>query len=78
MDENEEEHETDRSVISKIYRLVLSMARSEDDDGMDVDSDDEDGGVLSMTDIRARVLGAGYTEAQLMETILAVSSLSFI
>jgi len=68
MDENEEEHETDRSVISKIYRLVLSMARSED----------EDGGVLSMTDIRARVLGAGYTEAQLMETILAVSSLSFI
>jgi len=75
MDENEDEHETDRSVISRIYRLILSMARSEDGDDMDVDSDDEDSGVLSMTDIRARVLGAGYTEAQLMETIVAVSSL---
>jgi DNA replication licensing factor MCM7 len=40
---------------------------------MDVDSDDEDGSILSMMDIRARVLSAGYTEAQLMETIAAVS-----
>lgn len=41
---------------------------------MDVDSDeDEDGTVLSMLDMRARVLGAGFTEAQFMETITAVS-----
>jgi hypothetical protein len=43
---------------------------------MDVDSDDEeDNSVLSMVDIRARVLNAGYTEAQLMETIASVSGL---
>ena len=42
---------------------------------MDVDSDeDEDGTVLSMLDMRARVLGAGFTEAQFMETITAVSN----
>ena len=40
---------------------------------VDVDSDDEDGSILSMIDIRARVLSAGFTEAQLMETIAAVS-----
>lgn len=39
---------------------------------MDVDSDEEDGTVLSMLDIRARVLSAGYTEVQLMETISTV------
>ncbi|KAI0086345.1 MCM2/3/5 family-domain-containing protein [Irpex rosettiformis] len=36
---------------------------------MDVDSDEEDE-ELSMVDIRARVLAAGFTEAQLMETII--------
>ncbi|KAG6844920.1 hypothetical protein H0H87_002404 [Tephrocybe sp. NHM501043] len=35
---------------------------------MDVDSDDDDD-ELSMVDIRARVMNAGFTEAQLMETI---------
>ena len=40
---------------------------------MDVDSEDEDFTVLSMTEIRARVLSSGYNEAQLMETITAVS-----
>lgn len=40
---------------------------------MDVDSDEEDGRVLSLVDIRARALSSGYTEAQLMETITSVS-----
>jgi DNA replication licensing factor MCM7 len=43
---------------------------------MDIDSDDEDeddSTVLSMTEIRARVLSSGYNEAQLMETITTVS-----
>lgn len=39
---------------------------------MDIDSD-EDATVLSMTEIRARVLSSGYNEAQLMETITTVS-----
>ena len=39
---------------------------------MDVDSDAEDDQELSMVDIRARVIGAGFTEVQLMETISQV------
>jgi DNA replication licensing factor MCM7 len=48
---------------------------------MDVDDDDDDFGgdaeELSLIDIRARVVNAGFTEAQLMETISAVS-LAFV
>ena len=44
---------------------------------MDVDDDDydddDDSTVLSMVDVRARVLSGGFTEAQLMETIVTVS-----
>ncbi len=42
---------------------------------MDIDSDesDEDAEELSMVDIRARVIKAGYTEVQLMQTITNVS-----
>ena len=40
---------------------------------MDVDSEEEDSTVLSMTEIRARVLSSGYNEVQLMETIVTVS-----
>lgn len=40
---------------------------------MDVDDDDEeDADELSMVDIRSRVLTSGFTEAQLMETVLEV------
>ena len=39
---------------------------------MDVD-DDEETDELSMIDVRARVLASGFTEAQLMETIIEVS-----
>lgn len=42
---------------------------------MDVDSDedsDDNTGELSLVNIRSRILGAGFTEAQLMETITEV------
>lgn len=42
---------------------------------MDVDSDEDedDGEELPLIDVRSRVLGAGYTEAQLNDTIAEVS-----
>ncbi|KAF5380949.1 hypothetical protein D9615_004126 [Tricholomella constricta] len=42
---------------------------------MDVDSDEDDEDALSMVDIRARVMNAGFTEAQLMETIVEYEEL---
>ncbi|XP_006458037.1 DNA replication licensing ATPase [Agaricus bisporus var. bisporus H97] len=83
-DDAEKDFEPDKSVVSQIYRLIKGMggargrrkrqkrmgkgpARERD---MDVDSDEEeDDETLSMVDIRARVLNAGFTEVQLMETI---------
>ena len=52
----------------------------ERDHDMDVDedSDDEDEGTLSMVDIRARVLAAGFTEMDLMNTITEVSRLCIL
>ena len=49
----------------------------ERDYDMDVDaeSEDEDEGTLSMVDVRARVLAAGFTEMDLMTTITEVSRL---
>jgi len=45
---------------------------------MDVDSDeDEDDETLSMVDVRARVINAGFTEVQFMETIRQVSSIIY-
>ena len=46
---------------------------------MDVDSSDDDNndGELALIDVRSRVLGAGYTEAQLNDTIAEVSSIFF-
>ncbi len=41
---------------------------------MDVD-EEEESDELSMIDIRARVLAAGFTEAQLMDTIHEVSEI---
>ena len=46
----------------------------ERDHDMDVAEDsDEDEGTLSMVDVRARVLAAGFTEMDLMSTIAEVS-----
>jgi len=43
---------------------------------MDIDSDeDEDDEELPMIDVRSRVLSAGYTEAQLNDTIIEVRSI---
>jgi len=44
----------------------------DDDDDDDYD-DEDDNTVLSMVEVRARVLSAGFTEAQLMETVITVS-----
>lgn len=86
MDEEDVEREADHSITSQIVRLIKSMAQSrlggqkkrfgkgpEGEKDMNVDTDEEDGTILSMMDIRARVLSAGFTEAQLMETITVVS-----
>ena len=45
-------------------------------DGDDTDEEEEED-TLSMVDVRSRVLTAGWTEAQLMDCITAVSSFSF-
>ncbi|KAI0263377.1 minichromosome maintenance protein mcm7p [Gloeopeniophorella convolvens] len=84
-DEDADARDADRSDTSRIYRIVKDMAagaagassagarrarrlgrgpEGERDDGEDGALD-----VLSMVDIRARVLRAGYTETQLMTTI---------
>lgn len=42
---------------------------------VDGDSEDEDDGTLSMVDVRARVLAAGFTEMDLMTTIAEVGRL---
>lgn len=82
-EDTDKEFERDRSAVSQIFRLIKGMAgvgaisrRGARQDGdMDVDSDeDEDRKELSMVDIRARVLNAGWSEAQLMDTISEASS----
>lgn len=86
-EEDEDAQDFDRSAASQIYRLIKGMLgrktkpmpkrfgrgpnRERD---MDVDDDDEEEeDTLSMVDVRARVLNAGWTEAQLMDCISAVS-----
>ncbi|KAF9013918.1 MCM-domain-containing protein [Cyathus striatus] len=73
-DDDEKDHEPDKSAVSQIFRLVKGMSttgkapkprrRLGRGPGRERDMD------LSMVDIRARVLRAGFTEAQLNETIL--------
>ncbi len=87
-DDAEKEYEPDKSAVSQIYRLIKSMGGPKGrrkrqkrmgkgpggERDMDVDSDeDNDDETLSMVDVRARVLNAGFTEVQLMETIRQVS-----
>jgi DNA replication licensing factor MCM7 len=84
-DDADREYEPDKSVVSKIFRLIKSMAGSSGrgtrrqpgrfgrgpagERDMDTEDGDEE---LALIDIRARVLGSGYTEAQLNETIVEV------
>lgn len=83
-DDEEKEFEGDRSITSKIYRIILSMvparrkgrrlgrgpAREKDMD-MDEEEEEEDQEV-SMVDVRARVLAKKFTEEQLRQTIQEV------
>lgn len=58
----------DQTSTSKIFRIIKDMAqRAADED------DDEEMGELAMMDVRNRVIAKGFTEMQLMETILEVS-----
>lgn len=98
LEDDDREHESDRTPMSKIFRLIKDMATAQrksatppptsgkrkrrlgkGPDGerdMDVDEDqDEQGGEeLLVNEIRARVLAKGFSETQLMETIIEVSS----
>lgn len=91
LDEEDREVETDKSSQSRIFRLIKELAGVKQNKrapkrfgrgpggerDMDVDdSEDDDTNVLTMVDIRNRVLAAGYTEAQLMETISTVRGCS--
>ena len=87
-EDEEKDFDHDRSAVSKIYRLIRDMAIASkktgrkpkrqrrlgkgpggERDNMDDEDEDEE---LSLVDVRARVLQAGFTEAQLMETVIAV------
>lgn len=58
----------DQTSTSKIFRIIKDMAQRAADEG-----DDEEMGELAMMDVRNRVIAKGFTEMQLMETILEVS-----
>jgi len=91
----DKEYETDKSVVSQIFRLIKGMAvRGENGNSprkskrrrlgrgpgrerdMETDSDEEESvEELALIDIRARVLRAGFTEAQLNQTIAVYEDL---
>ncbi|WFD28235.1 DNA helicase [Malassezia nana] len=66
----------DQSPVSKIFRLLREMAFQAGQD------DDTRGpprlGELSLPDVRARVLAAGWVEAQLQETLFEYASLGVL
>jgi DNA replication licensing factor MCM7 len=64
-----------RFVRKKRFGRGPDRERDQDMD-VDADSDDEDEGTLSMVDVRARVLAAGFTEVDLMSTLTEVNRLS--
>ncbi|KAI6131983.1 MCM2/3/5 family-domain-containing protein [Pisolithus croceorrhizus] len=83
-EDEDREQEADRSIVSQIYRLIKQMVAEGGQkrrkrqrrfgrgfSGEPEDSDEDEGSEeLSMIDVRSRVLGAGYNEAQLNETII--------
>jgi DNA replication licensing factor MCM7 len=89
-DDEEKEFEGDRSIVSKIYRIILSMVPAERRGGrlgrgparerdMDVDEEEgEEGQEVSMVDVRARVLAKKFTEEQLRQTIQEVGGLPIL
>ncbi|KAK7467408.1 DNA replication licensing factor MCM7 [Stygiomarasmius scandens] len=91
-EDNDEERENDQSVQSRIFRILKDMSSSGGrpkrrrklgkgpgrERDMDVDEDDEEEEELSMVDVRARIRNAGYTEAQLMETIASYEDIDIL
>lgn len=88
-DRDREYDQTDTSKIFRIIKALVSAKKGDaglrrsrrrmgkgPEGGMEVDDDDDDdeGEELSMVDIRARVLAQSFTETQLMETVLEVST----
>ncbi|THH09436.1 hypothetical protein EW146_g8682 [Bondarzewia mesenterica] len=85
LDDEEKEHDPDRSAASKIFRIIKDMAKKRprrskrrlgkgpngerDMDVDDEESESEELTELSIVEIRSRVLGASFTEDQLMDTI---------
>lgn len=84
----------DGTATSKIYRIIRDMAvangmgkpknigagpgrRGRRAGGM-ADSDDEEDGEVALVDARARVFAKGFTEVQLMETILEYENLGVL
>jgi DNA replication licensing factor MCM7 len=67
----------DQTDTSKIFRIIKEMATgparrgrsAEEDEGEEEDELEE----LTMTEVRSRVLAKGFTETQLMDTVLEVS-----
>jgi DNA replication licensing factor MCM7 len=66
-----------RVVRKKRFGRGPNRERDQDMD-VDADSDDEEDGTLSMVEVRARVLAAGFTEMDLMMTIGEVSRLCLL
>ena len=72
--ENQRGTGEDQTDTSKIFRIIKDMAsrggrrgRASDDD-----DDDEEMDELIMVDVRSRVIAKGFTETQLMDTVLEV------
>ncbi|KAF8623584.1 hypothetical protein AX15_006350 [Amanita polypyramis BW_CC] len=89
LDDGDKDVDMDRSPVSRIFRLIKQMAGAHQrqekkrargahrERDMDVDSDtEEEDDQLSMVDIRRKVLSAGFTEAQLIETITQYEELN--
>jgi DNA replication licensing factor MCM7 len=68
------EREGDASDTSRIFRIIKDMAsrREREMREDEEDEEDEDEGEISMNEVRARVIAKGFTETQLMDTILEV------
>ncbi|KAG6877575.1 hypothetical protein C0992_009658 [Termitomyces sp. T32_za158] len=91
-EDTDKDHEPDKSAKSQIFRIIKAMAQSGDrtprrqktlgrgparERDMDVDSDEDDE-ELSMVDVRARIMTAGFTEAQLMDTIAQYEDMNIL
>ncbi|KAF8682750.1 MCM family [Rhizoctonia solani] len=88
----EEGGEGDRTVVSRIFRLMKGMASVSrprtrrmgrgpgGEKDMDMDEEDGEGEMMqvSMVDLRSRVLAKGFTETQLMDTIQQYESINII